>query len=183
MHLAFCTALLLLALSLPTSGHNGEQTAYAIPLDGITIDGWLDDWPERMAVYPIAWVSPTAYKPDPPEGPADLTASFRVGYDAGANLLYVAVVARDDDWVIDAEAGSYYNQDLTEIYIDADHSGGDAASRQLQGAKDAQQYVMVAGPSRFHDVRLVNDSPALAAGDTRISGVRAAFLRVGEYTV
>ena len=77
-----------------------------------------------MAVYPIAWVSPSYYKAEPPEGPHDLTASFRVGYDPSENVLYVAVVARDDDWVIDPEDGSFDNQDLSEIYIDADHSGG-----------------------------------------------------------
>ena len=180
---SYVFALLIVAQVQPAAAHNDARTAYAIPLDGITIDGRLDDWPARMAVYPIAWVSPRFYKPEPPEGPADLTASFRVGYDEDANLLYVAVVARDDDWVIDAEAGSFTNQDLCEIYIDADHSGGDAASVQLRGAKDAQQYAMVAGPSRFHGVSLVDDNPALAAGDTRASGVRAAFLRVGEYTV
>ena len=125
---SYVFALLIVAQAQPAAAHNDARTAYAIPLDGITIDGRLDDWPARMAVYPIAWVSPRFYKPEPPEGPADLTASFRVGYDAGANLLYVAVVARDDDWVIDAEAGSFTNQDLCEIYIDADHSGGDAAS-------------------------------------------------------
>ena len=43
MHLALCTALLLLALALPASGYKSEQTAYAIPVDGITIDGRLDD--------------------------------------------------------------------------------------------------------------------------------------------
>ena len=55
MHIALRTALLVLALSIPASGHNDERTAYAIPLDGITIDGRLDDWPEQMAVYPIGW--------------------------------------------------------------------------------------------------------------------------------
>ena len=86
MHVALRTALLVLALSIPASGHKGKQTAYAIPLDGITIDGRLDDWPERMAVYPIA-VSQSDFGFEPPEGPADLKASFRIGYDAGENLL------------------------------------------------------------------------------------------------
>ena len=153
MHVALRTALLVLALSIPASGHKGEQTAYAIPLDGITIDGRLDDWPERMAVYPIA-VSQSDFGFEPPEGPADLKASFRVGYDAGENLLYVAVVARDDVRVIGPEKWSdsiweYLYQDFCAIYIDADHSGDDAASVRQSDAKVAQTYAMVAGPSQL----------------------------------
>ena len=93
-----------------------------------------------LTTGPIAWVSVSYYKAEPPAGPHDLTASFRVGYDPSENVLYVAVLTRDDDWVIDPEDGSFDNQDLSEIYIDADHSGqtGDLFAR----ARDAQQYVL-----------------------------------------
>ncbi|MCH2661948.1 carboxypeptidase regulatory-like domain-containing protein [bacterium] len=177
IHLTVLLSALVLAGR--ADAHNGDHTAYAIPISGITIDGRLDDWPERMAVYPIAWVSPTYYKSEPPEGPHDLTASFRVGYDPSENVLYVAVLTRDDDWVIDPEDGSFDNQDLSEIYIDADHSGqtGDLFAR----ARDAQQYVLVAGPSRFSYT--ADGNPALNGGDTARSGLRAAYLRLGEYTV
>ena len=63
--------LLLMALLRPLCAHNGDQTAYAIPLSGITIDGRLDDWPDEMAIYPIEWIHPTAYQPSPPRGPHD----------------------------------------------------------------------------------------------------------------
>ena len=123
------------------------KTAYAIPLSAITIDGKLDDWPQQMAIYPIDWIS-SFYKPTPPEGPDDLTASFRVGYDLEANLLYLAIVVQDEDLVIHPEAPAYSNQDLWEVYVDADHSGGDAGFGE--GATGgAQQYGMVAGPGKF----------------------------------
>ena len=53
----------------PVEAHNAGKMAYAIPLERITIDGKLDDWPDTMAVYPIDWIHPTAYKPTLPEGP------------------------------------------------------------------------------------------------------------------
>ena len=173
MHLALCTALLLLALSLPASGYKSEQTAYAIPVDGITIDGRLDDWPERMAVYPIA-ISYTDSGFEPPEGPADLKASFRVGYDAGENLLYVAVVTRDDVRVIGPEKWSdselsYLYQDFCVIYIDADRSDHNAASVRQSEPNVAQAYAMVAGPSQFSPD--ADGNPVLNLGDTRRSGL------------
>ena len=169
--------LCVLVLTGRADAHNGDHTAYAVPITGITIDGRLDDWPERMAVYPIAWVSPIYYRSEPLEGPADLKASFRVGYDPSENVLYVAVVTRDDDWVIDPEYGSFDNQDLSEIYIDADHSGG----MNFLSLQDAQQYVLVAGPSRFSFT--ADGNPALNRGDTRESGLNAVALRLDEYTV
>ncbi len=44
-----CGLVVLLAAS-QTEAHNGDKTAYAIPLENITIDGKLDDWPDEMAV-------------------------------------------------------------------------------------------------------------------------------------
>ena len=176
-HLRPILLLLTLVLADRTHAHNEDHTAYAIPITGITIDGRLDDWPERMAVYPIAWVSTSYYKSEPPEGPADLTASFRVGYDLSENVLYVAVVTRDDDWVINPEDGSFRDQDLSEIYIDANHSGG----MNFLSAQDAQQYVLVAGPSQFSPD--ADGNPALNRGDTGRSGLNAAYLRLDEYTV
>ena len=186
MFSAYGRLVLVLLVAFPLGrayAHNEDHTAHAIPITGITIDGRLDDWPKQMVVYSIDWVSPEYYKPEPPQGPEDMTASFRVGYDAGDNVLYVAIVVRDDDWVIDSQKGSFTDQDLTEIYIDADHSGGDAANMQMPGSKDAQQYVMVAGPSRLYGFGSVTNDFMLNAGDTRASGVYAASLRVGQYTV
>ena len=91
-----------------------DETAYAIPLKGITIDGLLDDWPEEMAAYPVAWVSPY-YKPDPPEGPEDLTANFHVGHDVAEDLLYLAVVVRDDEVVVNPDRPAYNTQDLCDL--------------------------------------------------------------------
>ena len=97
--LAGCGGLVASTSVAPVTEDADGRTAYAIPLKGITIDGLLDDWPENMAAYPVAWVSPL-YKPEPPEGPQDLTANFHVGHDEVAGLLYLAVVVRDEDVVV-----------------------------------------------------------------------------------
>ena len=176
--------LVLLLWTLPHSihAHHGK-TAIAIPLANITIDGKLDDWPEKMAVYPIEWVHPTAYKSAPPDGPEDLTASFRVGYNLEKNLLYLAVVTRDDEQVVHPESPGFSNQDLCEVYVDADHSGGDSASMEGRGGKDAQQYLLVAGLSKWYPTADGNPALAPASTDTRLSGVEGAYLRSGWYTV
>jgi|GEM_PF-2138610 len=171
--------LLLVGLSLPVEAHN-EKTAYAIPLEDITIDGMLDDWPEEMAVYPIEWVASVGgYKSTPPDGPEDLTAGFRLGYDLQANLLYLAVVLQDEDLVVHPEAPSGLNQDICEVYVDADHSG----ESSTVGAKRAQIYVMVPGPGQYSKTPWIDGNPALAHGNTQTSGVKAAFQRLGQTLV
>jgi len=145
--LALWSGLLLLGLSLPAQAHNGK-TAYAIPLSGITIDGKLDDWPQEMAIYPIEWISPTYWKPAPPDGSADLTASFRAGYDLNANLLYLAIVVQDEDLVIHPEAPNFTNQDLCEVYVVSDG----AMLTMYQGM--LKQYTQKKAPDRLSSAEL-----------------------------
>ena len=45
--------LMLVGLVRSVSAHN-EAMAIAVPLEGITLDGDLSDWPEGMRRYPIA---------------------------------------------------------------------------------------------------------------------------------
>jgi peroxiredoxin len=99
--------------------HNGK-TAYAIPISGITIDGKLDDWPKNMEIYSVEGVDPGYGNPIPPSGPDDFSTSFRIGYNLKANVLYIAVVVRDEDVVVHPDAPEIRNQDVCGIYIDAE---------------------------------------------------------------
>jgi len=159
---------------MPCHAHTGE-TAYAIPLSDITVDGNLDDWPEDLYKYPIEWVSPVFHNPSPPDGPEDFSASFRVGYDPNDNVLYVAVVVNDDDLVVHPEGPNIRTQDVCGIYVDADHSGGDS---ELQGR---QLYVMVPGPSKWTKNQDAN--PSLNQGDTKSSGMQGTFSHSGNTIV
>ena len=149
-----------------------ERTAHAIPLDGITIDGRLDDWPGAMAAYPIDRVS-EYYKPDPPEGPEDLTANFHVGYDAAESLLYLAIVVRDEDVVVLPDRPSYNTQDLCEVHVDSRPRSGDGRA--------FARYAMVPGPGRF--VPRARGNPAFLDGLPRFADVLGAYTNRGRLTV
>jgi len=63
----------LCLLSGQTNAHNGKVAA-AVPIDGIVVDGLLDDWPSTAERYEIA----RAEFEEPHDGPADFTGTFRV---------------------------------------------------------------------------------------------------------
>ena len=106
-----CTCLVLLtALMRPSAAHNGA-VAIAVPVEGIVVDGDLSDWPEGMPIYPIGWVHPAAYKAEPPQGPDDFQAHFRVGYDPQEDALLLAISVADDENVVHPESPSYDHQD------------------------------------------------------------------------
>jgi len=110
--------------------HNGA-VAIAVPLEGITIDGELDDWPERMKRYPIRL---TRVGPGPVDA-EDFQATFRVGYHARENVLYLAVEVEDESTVIDTTTGAQWEpQDGLDIFIKGPHALGDKAL--------ARQYVL-----------------------------------------
>lgn len=97
--------------------HNGS-VAYAYPLDRITVDGKLSDWPANVQHYPIArHMSDTR-----PVDEADFSAFFQVGYHLGDRSLYIAFTIRDNDFVEDTSANVMFNtQDGVELCLDARH--------------------------------------------------------------
>ena len=82
--------LLLLLLSSPCLAHNGK-VALAHPIRGVVVDGDLSDWPARE-VHPIR----QHLLGQAPRDSADFAAHFRVGFDADANAIYVAIEVLDD---------------------------------------------------------------------------------------
>ena len=60
--LIVCVIQLFLEASA-SHAHHGGATAYAIPLEGITIDGNLDDWPEDMIREMRFFSVPTLWLP------------------------------------------------------------------------------------------------------------------------
>ena len=113
--LSLCVLLLYLTVPCPISAHNGA-VAIAVPLEGITIDGDLSDWPEGMRTYPIG----LSEYGDMPVGEQDCRASFRVGYSHRKEALYVAVEVQDESVVIDTTATgcSWDSCDGCDVYID-----------------------------------------------------------------
>ena len=113
--LVLWSSFLLLALSLPAAAHNGAL-ATAVPVAGITIDGDFSDWPAGMTRYPIAL---PGYGIKPKDA-RDFQGSFRIGYSAPENALYLAVEMQDESAVTDTlNPTSRYTQDGCEVWVDA----------------------------------------------------------------
>ncbi len=105
--------LLALAWCGPARGHNG-QVALAYPVAGLKVDGQLDDWPEDLPVYPLNFTEFGA----PPQGPDDLQAFVRLGYNAAENALYAGLEVEDDSMVVPRWGGNWFDQDGAELYVD-----------------------------------------------------------------
>ena len=97
----------------PSQAHNGV-VAIAVPVEGITVDGDLSDWPAGMVKYPLA-------RPefgDPPQDESDFSGTFRIAYQAAEQALYIAVDVEDESTVITTSAPSDWDtQDGCEIYV------------------------------------------------------------------
>ena len=170
-------ALALVMGSVGLGPAQATPTAYAVPLSGITIDGQLDDWPAELTRYPIDWISP-AYKLTPPAGPADFSAHFRVGYEAAAGLLYLAVEVEDDELVTRPEAPGFANQDLCEVYLEVEERGGEGAVVQYLLVPTADPL-----PSFWQGVPFPLVGNPLGVGDQPPpAGLQGAFQRVGTTT-
>ena len=106
--------LLFACFSVIPASAGSEKLALVYPLQGITIDGDLSDWPEGMIRYPILHRDDG----DPLRGTRDFEGWFRIGYSQAENALYVAVEVEDDS-VVRGELGQgqWNTQDGCEIYL------------------------------------------------------------------
>ena len=107
--------------------------AHALPLDKITIDGSLDDWPQDMVRYPIQ----NTELGDKPKGRNDFEGHFYVGYGLEENAIYVAMEITDESTVIDTNGSSNWDsQDGLELYVNELHlpSGSPVSQYSEYGA-------------------------------------------------
>jgi serine phosphatase RsbU (regulator of sigma subunit) len=111
--------LLVVGFSGSAIAHNGA-VAVAVPVEGITIDGDLSDWPEGMERYPIALME----SGDAPTGEEDFQGSFRIGYNEQENALYVAVEVQDESVIKESQGETRWDsQETCEIYLFDNESG------------------------------------------------------------
>ena len=120
-HILLLCTLLTLLQPHPTFAHNGA-VAIAVPVEGITVDGDLSDWPEGMREYPIELPEAGVA----PKDSLDFQGAFRIGYNSEENALYVAVEVQDESVVIDDSAGTAWDsKDGCEVYVDVGHGKED----------------------------------------------------------
>ena len=115
---AVCLGLVLPAAPSPVRAHRG-RVALAFPLEQITADGELSDWPADLPRYPILLPEYGDY----PHGPADYEGYFRVGYNLSEQVLYLAVEVRDESAVIGpADLVDWTAEDGSDLYVHREHS-------------------------------------------------------------
>jgi len=106
---------ILFGLVRLAAAHNGA-VAIAVPVEGITIDGDLSDWPEDI---PWQRLHRSQGNNDMPSEVQH--ARFAVGYHVAENALYVAVIAPDESHVLEADPANWDTSDGCELYVDALH--------------------------------------------------------------
>ena len=160
-------AMAVLAL-LISSGQVEAQTARAVVLRNIQIDGDLSDWPDDLVRYPMrtkVHVRNTGLENADLNESADLSPQFRVGYSPDENLIYVAVEVRDDQMVI---GNNYDATDAVEVYVNR-HEG-----RHMQ-------YAVVPGAGGSYNRGGPN--PHLYQGVIHQTRTQVAHSRHGDRTV
>ena len=171
-------------------------------LSGITIDGDLDDWPAALPRYPInnLQVLPPYYGWNGLMGEnlttsADLSAAFSVGYNPEENLVYLAVIVRDDNHVVGHDG--FWDTDAVEVYVDGRHSEDSVAG--FPGGKGGEdvdasefpvlQYLGIPGEGRIYGVKRSSGqdrgphNPILMFGDIKRTRTRMEFRRTRGLTV
>ncbi|SEW44006.1 CubicO group peptidase, beta-lactamase class C family [Chitinophaga sp. YR573] len=102
---------------LQLSAHNGK-VAYAYPLGKINVDGDLSDWPPTAVKYLIK----TNISDTKPNGDADFSGFFQLGYRMENHSLYIAFTITDNDFVEDTTENVRWNtQDALQLSVDARH--------------------------------------------------------------
>jgi hypothetical protein len=116
----------LRGLALDDSGR--QFKVFQFPANMIPrIDGQIDDWkmvPDSYAIGLDQTVDDS--RPDHKPDPSDFDARIKVGWVKGLNRLYFLYEAYDDDWEF---AGSGLQQDIFELVVDGDLSGGPLLER------------------------------------------------------
>jgi RNA polymerase sigma factor (sigma-70 family) len=170
-----------------------SAVAVAAPVSGITVDGRLDDWPGNLPWYPVRnqLLGHPDYDSESRESPRDPDASFQVGYDREAGLIYLAVVVRDADEDVVVHPSSVLHTDAVEVYIDSFCGEGKISRipvpsgdwrKTLDAAKmPVLQYAAVPGEvSAYGDPWGAN--PSLVYARTRETRTKMQYRTQGDVT-
>jgi RNA polymerase sigma factor (sigma-70 family) len=169
-------------------------SARAVPLDGITLDGQLDDWPKDLARYAIRtqFLDSSGYNQKISEKTDDPDAYFMVGYDRKKDLIYLAVVVHDRDLQVhDLNQGNgnvVRKTDAVEVYVDGTCSSriipepsGDWRATLDAATMPVLQYVAVPGRvAAYADPFGAN--PSLVYARTRESRTKMKYRRSRDVT-
>ncbi len=179
--------------SATSASRLSTDTAYAVPLRNIRIDGALDDWPEDMIRYPIrdhrSVYGLTDLDDSDLDASPDCSPSMMAGYDSEQNLLYIAVTVIDDR-VVTVRNPEWARPDLTdacEIYVDGSHRERNVTDQQSHNWEVMALKYVLCPDSRPYDrsawLREPPYTPAIIRGNFDASGSDAVCRRRGRSTV
>jgi RNA polymerase sigma factor (sigma-70 family) len=167
---------------VPTPLPSRPDSAFAVPLEKITIDGRLDDWPEGMIRYPIRrrLVGNSTYDGETPGANAYPEANFRAGYDRATGRIYLAVEVADEDVVASPE--DPWHTDAVEVYVDGLFSEKSSPDGALVATRmPVIQYAAVPGPvAAYNDPK--GSNPSLLYGKLANSTTEMAHHRQENIT-
>ncbi|MEM7312316.1 MAG: sugar-binding protein, partial [Planctomycetota bacterium] len=112
-----CMFAAVLVTQCVCHGHSGVTFTAEPVKKEIQIDGDLSDWPKSKE-YEVS--DPYVFNGKP--NTTDYTGRFRVACDFQRELLYVAVVIKDDVIVLDSPADRWSSRDACEIFLTLEHS-------------------------------------------------------------
>lgn len=142
--------------------------AYAYPLNGITIDGDMADWAKVNKSHPIKEVPFGNLS----QGPHDLSAYFKVGYNLVNQSLYILVVVTDDSHMVtDSKKATWNSQDTYMLYVDAQHSPKGSGLLLYEISEHRQSMI---DPSESWD-------PSVR--DATMKNIKFAFRRQGNQSI
>jgi hypothetical protein len=125
----------------------------------------------------------------------DLSAAFSVGYSPEKQVVYVAVIVRDDRLIVGNT--SSWDSDSVKIYVDGLHAdkvvphpvGTDWLEDYDAGDAAVLQYIGLPGKGPVNGIRKSagversgEDNPILMFGDITKTKTRMAFRRAGDVT-
>lgn len=167
IHAMAVVGLLLGVFALRSHAQTEAAVAYARPVDGLKVDGSLDDWPKDMVRHPLLCTfrvyGPTDVDMVDLTSNKDLQASFMVGWNPQTNLLHVAVIVIDDELALANRQDEF--TDAIELY-----AGGDSVPNgEQRWGRQVVQFNYVPGPGSYSS----GNNPGAFGGGVNLNRTKA----------
>jgi hypothetical protein len=171
-------------------------------LTDLAIDGDLSDWPDTIELHPIRHMldnnlnyGKNGVEEDELATSPDLSAVFSVAYDPDDDLIYLAVIVRDDHLIVGNKG--FWDTDAVEVYLDGLFAETRIPLQEVFSRFEeidasevpVLQYLGIPGEGPIYGVTRSSGedrgpvNPTLSWGDISKTATRMEFRRDGDVTV